>query len=163
MTIDSHAIVHPDNRLWLSDLTRWEQDVATWQQELATATAELDRTTAAVEDRRKALECDFQISGGVLLTQHRAILEDHRKALEGHRDRLRGERAFLTEYTLATSGGEPGEPPPETVRPPDPLAERVARHPRLWEAHERLSRHHHTVMEATAELHRTFAEATGGG
>jgi hypothetical protein len=92
------------------------------------------------------------------MTQLRAIVEDDRKALEGHRDRLRGERAFLTEYAVATSGGEPGEPPPETVRPPDPLAERVARHPRLWEAHERLGRHHRVVMEATTGLIRVFAE-----
>jgi len=159
MTIDPHALVHPDNRLWLSDLARWEQEVADWQRELAAATAELDSAAEVAEDRRKALECDFLLSGGLLLEQHRALLEGHRQALEGHRNRLRGEQEFLSEYTAATSGGEPGEPPPETVRPTDTLAERVARHPRLWDAHERLGRHHHVVMEATTGLIRAFAEA----
>jgi hypothetical protein len=156
VTIDSHVIVHPNNRLWLSDLTRWEQDVATWEQELATATAELDSAAEAAEERRKAIECDFLLGGGVLLEHHRTILEGHRQALEGHRNRLREELAFLTEYEIAI-GNESGEPPPETVRPTDTLAERVARHPRLWDAHERLGRHHRAVMEATAGLLRALA------
>lgn len=159
MSIDSHSIVQPDNRLWLSDLTRWEQEVADWQRELAVTTAELECTADAVEGRRKALESDFQISGGALLTQHRIALEDHRKALEGHRDRLRGELAFLTEYEIATVGGKTGEPP-ETLRPTDTLAQHVARHPQLWEAHERLGRRHQAVIDATTSLIRALAPPT---
>jgi hypothetical protein len=159
VTTESHAIVHPDSRLWTGDLARWEQEVAVWQRELTAATDELDRTAEAAEERRRALEGDSLTGGGALLAQHRAVLVDHRTALEGHRDRLRGELAFVAEY--AAAAGTPGEQP-EPVRPSDALAERVARHPRLWEAHERLSRHHHAVMEATARLLRASAQPAGG-
>jgi hypothetical protein len=160
VTAESHAIVHPDYWCWVSDLTRWEQDVAVWQQELSAATAELDRAAGAVDEHRKDIEGPFAVGGEVLLTHHAVVLDDHRKALEGHRHRLREEPAFLAEFAAATGRIEAGEESPEVAVHGGALADRIAQHPRLREAHGRLGRHHRAVMETTARLLQAVAGST---
>jgi len=43
------------------------------------------------------------------------------------------------------------------VRPADTIAEWMDRHPRLWDAHERIKRHHHAIVATTALLLKALA------
>lgn len=133
MTVEPHALVRQNYRLWLDDLARWQKDVAAWQQELVGSLAGLGRAAAA--------------------------LEDHRKALDSYTDQLLGAQAFLREYQTATVGAEVGEPLAEGVPPGGAIAEWVDRHPQLWDAHERIKRHHHAVVATTTLLAKAIAEA----
>jgi hypothetical protein len=122
-------------------LTCWEEEVAAWQQELSAAAAELDWMAGAAEERRRGLEIPFGFSGEVFLTPHLGVLERHRAALGRHGDRLRDERVILAGAAVV-------------------LADPLARHQRLRDAHERLGRHHQAVMATTVRVLRVAAELT---
>jgi hypothetical protein len=134
MATGSHADMHAEHRRWLDDEALWRDELAVWHKELEAALAGLKQTDAGLQDHRSGLEA------------HGEDLRTEAEALAGHETAL-----AEFEHGSVRGGGE------ELIRLAKAHRDAAARHARRRNAHERLKRHHHTVMARAARLGKALA------
>jgi hypothetical protein len=133
MATVTHATMHHDHTQWLSENDMWRCDISAWQEEFRKAAADLKEIEATLKEHEKALQV------------HAAAI------------RLRGQELASHEHALAEY--ERGETGTELI----PLAQahdkEAAKHTQQHDAHERIKRHHHTVMAQVSMLHKAVAKS----
>lgn len=116
----THSEMHSDHRQWSSEETLWEDDIQIWEGEL----------DAALGDIKQLAE----------------VIGEHRKCLEAHGDAVRAARAHRAKHEHALAEYERGETGEDLVVLAQKHEEEGAKHCEQRQAHERVKRHHHTVM-----------------
>ncbi|HVW37617.1 MAG TPA: hypothetical protein VHB99_09945 [Pirellulales bacterium] len=116
----NHTEMHSDHRQWASEDSLWEDDVHMWQGELDQAAAEIKKLESAFAEHRKSLESHVQ------------AIRDYRASAERH------ERS-LAEYER----GEKGE---DLIALAQAHAKEAEKQRHRRETHERVKRHHHTML-----------------
>jgi hypothetical protein len=134
MTSPTHAQVHADHRQRGDDVRHWRDDVATWNAEQKTVFAALQ---AAVAAQTAALEAHAGVLG-----EHEGTLLEHEHYIVECEKLGRPEVAGSVERAWADSHDQ------EAVR-----------HAGLREAHERIRRHHYTVMARLRLAAKALAES----
>ncbi|HVX63053.1 MAG TPA: hypothetical protein VHC19_20695 [Pirellulales bacterium] len=118
--VQTHNEMHSDHRLWDSEATLWEDDIQIWEGELNAALAEM-----------KQLE---------------EVLAEHRKGLESHAEAIRAARADRATHEHALAKYEHGETGEDLVVLAQKHEAEAEHRAELRQTHERVKRHHHTVM-----------------
>ena len=116
----SHALMHREHRQWLSEDNLWRDDIAIWQKELKTALTDLTQVEKALHAHEKALEV------------HAAAVRCYEQDAAAHEH-------LLAEYE---QGGE-GDKLVALVQAHQKGADK---HAQQRAAHERIKKHHHTVI-----------------
>jgi len=131
VTINDESM-HHDHRQWESDVSMWRDDIDLWEQGHQNALKELKR----IDER----------------------LAEQAEALESHVDQLDSHAAntLQHEHAVAAECHDHAEPTPNSIA--EHLKEATA-HQHLRDAHERLKKHHHTVMAHIAMLKATLDAA----
>jgi hypothetical protein len=121
MTATTHTQMHSDHRKWRSEDDLWRLEIAEWQQEIAAALIDLQKLGMALCDHEKALEVH---AAAVRACEQTMLEHEHAIADEQKRD---GALAGV----VAQTEGHQGE---------------AQHHAAQRAAHERLKKHHHTLM-----------------
>ena len=127
------ASMQSDHRQWDYEHSNWRADIEHWQREHESALSQL----AKLQE---------------LIRQHGEALHWHTNALEQHQQSLRNHKRAMSVYQ--TQGG--GERLQETLA--ETHGEHAQRHKTQQVAHERIKKHHHTVMAHLTML-KTAIEA----
>lgn len=115
------AGMHADHRLWQSEHALWRDDLESWQSQHKTALEQLAALEQMIRNHGEALDCHAE---DIQRIEH--SLREHEKAMA----------AFQREGTNA----EVQEPMLKNHR------QQAERQSRQRAAHERIKKHHHTVM-----------------
>jgi hypothetical protein len=110
-----------DHRQWDYVHSTWRADVERWQREHESALSQL----AKLEE---------------MIRQHGRALESHAQAIEHHQQGLRDHGRAMAEFQKP-GGGEPVQNAMASKH-----RELTGQHRTQHEAHERIKKHHHTVM-----------------
>ncbi len=119
VTIAAHA--QTDHHQWDFEHTHWRADIENWQREHESSLLELTKLQEFIR-------------------RHGEALASHAAALEQHDQRLRDHHRAMSE--LETRGG--GEPMQATLA--EEHRDCADRQQIQRQAHERIAKHHHTVM-----------------
>jgi len=130
-TINDESM-HHDHRQWESDVAMWRDDIGIWERGHQNALKELNR----IAER---------------LTEHNASLESHVDQLDSHEA-----NTLQHEHTVSAECRDHTEPSPHSM---SDHAKEAAQHQRLRDAHERMKKHHHTVMAHISMLKATLDSA----
>ncbi|MCA9137574.1 MAG: hypothetical protein KDB00_12470 [Planctomycetales bacterium] len=129
-TMTSSASVHADHRQWESDLSMWRDDVDRWG-----------------KDHEKAL-VDLQLVQQ-RLSDHCQAMAAHVNQFDTHEEHVRAHEHNVAETCRSNEGsGEESFVHGHT--------EEATRHQQLRDAHERMKKHHHTVIAHIAGLKAAF-------
>jgi len=124
--------MHDDHNHWLSDHSMWRDDLALWQ-------GELDQAFEGLKQLEKALG------------SHREALQEHLKTIDIQEKGLRKHEHALADYQRGGLGADL-----------KPMAEahkqRAEKQKKHSAAHERLKKHHHTLMAHWSLLLRSLTE-----
>jgi hypothetical protein len=123
-----------DHRQWDYEQLRWRSDIETWQRDHELALSQLSKLQEFICQHGEALQ-----SHAEALEQLDQGLRDHHRAMSEYEIHGEGERL---QETLATEHGMHAE-----------------QHHTQHEVHERVKKHHHTVMAHLAMLKAAFEEA----
>jgi predicted nucleic acid-binding Zn-ribbon protein len=121
--------MHHDHRQWESDVSMWRDDIEIWQQNHQNALKELNR----IAER---------------LTEHMTSLEAHVGQLDSHEA-----NTLQHEHGVAADFRQQNDP---TAHSMSEHVKEATRHQHLRDAHERMKKHHHTVMAHIAMLKATL-------
>ena len=127
----SHALMHREHRQWLSEDELWRGDIASWQNELKAALADLAQVEKALREHEKALEV------------HAAAIRCYEQDAAAHEH-------LLAEYEQ----GDMGEKLIALVQAHQKGADK---HSQQRVAHERIKKHHHTVIARCNLLLKSLA------
>jgi chromosome segregation ATPase len=116
----THAEMHNDHRQWLSDAQLWADDLYIWQREIDEAL-----------DGMKKLE---------------AALRDHRDGLQKHSETIAEEEKNLTCHEKALAEYEQGGSGDALSGMTTSHQTNAEKHVRQRILHERLKKHHHTLI-----------------
>ena len=123
-----HLKIHQDHRLWESDLQMWSVDLRMWDEEAEALNSTLSYINQAI-------------------VKHEEALMDHLKSLIDHRDRLNQHEKDITILVEGT----PLDTSLLGAHTSEGKHHEIYRH-----AHERLKRHHHTIMALTKGLKKAL-------
>ena len=129
-----HAAMHSEHRHWGGDLAAWRDDIDLWQHEIEKALGDLEGLERALRGHAKALR-------------------DHAEQVRSHEEELREHEEALARYEQ----GGPGEE--RLIAMARHHQAEAARHARQRDAHERVKKHQHTVMDRWSLLLRALGEA----
>lgn len=132
MTAALHVEMHADHTHWNTELSLGEDDIGIWQMKIDKALGELDYLRSALQDQRKALEA-------------------HADAMRLHREHLAKHEKALAEY-------EKGEPVEELIAMAPDHQKEGAKHGQERNAHERIKKHHHTMIAQFSLLLKALAK-----
>jgi hypothetical protein len=132
MATVTHTTMHSDHKQWLNENDMSRCDIAAWQKEFKKAAADL-----------KAIESALQ--------EHEESLQVHAAAIRLREQELAAHEHALVEY-------ERGETGVELISLAQAHDKETAKHTQQHDAHERIKRHHHTVMAQVSMLHKAVAK-----
>jgi hypothetical protein len=112
--------MHRDHCQLRSEDDLWWLEIAAWQQELQSALKDLSKLEAA--------------------------LKDHEKSLEIHAAAIRSYEQDVGEHEHALAAFEQGGSGGELVDLAKAHGDEISQHQRRRQAHERIKRHHHSMM-----------------
>jgi hypothetical protein len=116
----AHLEMHSEHRQWLSDNALWRDEAVLWQNEIDNALKEMKK----LED----------------------ALRDHRKELNNHLATISAEEKIVAEHECALADFEKGGPGDSLVSMARTHKQTADNHSQQRQAHERLKKHHHTVI-----------------
>jgi hypothetical protein len=116
----SHAEMHSDHQQWTSKETLWEDEARIWLKEIDTALADAKRLET--------------------------ILSNHRKAMEAHFENVRGLRQTRGGHERALADYEKGGRGEDLIAMAPKHEQEAEKHYQLYQAHERVKRHHYTAL-----------------
>ncbi|WP_182868156.1 hypothetical protein [Stieleria mannarensis] len=119
--VSTFATMRADHRHWDHDHTNWLQDIAQWQQEHQQAVAQLKQMEELIRMHGEAVQNHAEV-----IEQHQCVERKHDQAMFGYvtgASNEHDEEAFAEEH-----------------------ARRARQHETQSQAHERIKKHHHTVM-----------------
>jgi hypothetical protein len=135
--MEQEVVTYPgmqaDHRQWDYIHSTWRVDIERWRGEHEASLLQL----AKLQE---------------MIRQHGEALESHAKAIERHQESLRDHGRAMSSY----QGHGAGEPLQETMA--SKHRENAERHEMHRDAHERIKKHHHTVMAHLTML-KTALEA----
>lgn len=132
MSISTNAEMHAEHRLWSSEHAMWRDDIELWRKEHQQVLADLTR-----------------------LVQ---VLKTHDHALAAHLSDINTHQAAEQTHERALAGSSPGNAT-------ENLAEMAAKHQaeayhhrQQREAHERIKKHHHSVIARCSMLFKAIPD-----
>jgi hypothetical protein len=134
MAEGTHVDMHKDHRQWASEMAMWREDVNLWEEECRKALAQLSPLEIA-------------------LRQYAEALDDHRETTQAHEGRLKEHEHALAEFERGKKVDEL-----TLLRLAKTHREEAERHGRQRGIHERLKRHHYTMMAHWALLFKEIAK-----
>lgn len=120
MTSSIHADLHRDHILWRAEVRQWQDDIELWRNELEKAEAQLKELENALKAHREALSA------------HASAIQAREHATNAHETAI-----------AAWESGETGEELPAMAIGHQHESENQALQ---RSAHDRIRRHHHTVV-----------------
>lgn len=132
MTAALHVEMHADHNHWNNELSLWEDDIEIWQMEINKALGELDYL--------------------------KSTLQEHGKALQAHADAMRLHREHLAKHEKALADYEKGETVEELIAMAPDHQKEGAKHGQERGAHERIKKHHHTMIAQFSLLLKAMAQ-----
>ncbi len=120
MSSSIHSNLHHDHVVWKSEVGQWRDDIELWEDELNKAVSQLQELEKTLKDHRNALSA------------HASAICEREQATNAH------------ELAIAAwEAGETGEELPAMAVQHQTEADKQARQ---RSAHDRIRRHHHSVM-----------------
>ena len=130
MSASLHEELHHDHIVWKAELSKWRDDTALWKKEMCQAEVQIKELEKALKSHREALE------------SHAASVQDRMRQTNKHESAI-----------AAYETGEAGEDLPAMAV----AHEQEAKSQDLQrKAHERIRRHHHSVMANWSLLLKTI-------
>jgi hypothetical protein len=123
--------MHVEHLQWQTDVSLWKDELDLWRKELTRATDDVRRAEQALEAHAQSLD------------RHTLQLLKEEQEVRRH------ERAIAQ----ATGDGQG-----QLVLPPSNHTAEADRHRKARDAHERLKRHHHTILARMSLLLKAIAE-----
>lgn len=118
MASSIQAYLHHDHIIWKSEVNQWSNDVELWNNELEKVEAQLNDLEFALKAHREALSA------------HGSAIQAREQAMNSHDTAI-----------VSLDSGETGE-----VLPPIGHQRESERQAQQRSAHDRIRRHHHTVI-----------------
>lgn len=132
MSDNIHADMHIDHRHWLSEHAMWREDIELWRKEIRQACKDLKGVSA--------------------------VLDEHDKALQAHTEAIAGHEQSLTDHESALADYERGGQGDKLVVMAKDHKKSASRYEQQRDAHERIKKHHHTIIAQLSMLLKALAK-----